>query len=386
MRSTGTYSTWLTASSLAGPANPPIRLTYLGDQLRRAGGVRPGAVLAQRYELEAPLAARIPGTLWQARRLRPELVRPETGPEARREGPGVDLRLGVTVQVLDPALVEDPGMLDAFFQEARAAATIDHPHVARVLDYGVDYGLDAGVPFLVLERLLGETLADRLVAEPRLEGRELARIIGEAARGLEALHTSGLVHRRLDPEHLFLSEQAPRPSARGARPSGQAPVPRTQLLFAIDRVFGDNLSLVQKLSNHLSGSGSFGQAFAAQGGSAAAEHARRSRSETSRVEASEYQSPEQLLGHDPIDERSDLWSLAVIAFEAATGRPPFGGSSLGDRLVQICSGEPNLAPADVPLPAGFVSWFEKGVRKLPAERFASARQMADALQRLVTVF
>jgi len=386
MRSTGTYSNWLTASSLAGAANTPIRLTYLGDQVRRAGGVRPGAVLAQRYELEAPLAARTPGTLWQARRVRPELDRPETGPEARRDGP---VLMPVTVQVLDPALVEDPGMLDAFFQEARAAATIDHPHVARVLDYGVDYGLDAGVPFLVLERLAGETLADRLLAAPRLGGRELARIIGEAARGLEALHAWGLIHRRLDPEHLFLSAPAARPSASGARPAEEAPVARTQLLFAIDGVFGDNLSLVRKLSHHLSGSGSFGQgsfgqAFSAHGGYGA-EHARRGRSEPSRVEASEYQSPEQLLGHDAIDERSDLWSLAVIAFEAATGRPAFGGSSLGDRLVQICSGEPNLAPADVPLPAGFVSWFEKGVRKLPEERFASARQMADALQRLVAV-
>src|SRR6185312_13968709 len=135
-----------------------------------------------------------PGLLWQARRYHPErhgperhgaeLHRDEPRPEGRRDEP-------VTLQLLDPALVEDPGMLDAFFQEARAATTIDHPHVARVLDYGVDYGLDAGVPFLVLERLLGETLADRLVAHARLGGGELARVIGEAARGLEGLHAWG---------------------------------------------------------------------------------------------------------------------------------------------------------------------------------------------------
>jgi serine/threonine protein kinase len=365
MRSTGTYSTWLTGSSLAAAANAPIRLTYLGDQVRRAGGIRPGAVLAQRYELEAPLT-RTPGTLWQARRA------------GRRDEP-------VTLQLLDPALVEDPGMLAAFFQEARAAATIDHPHVARVLDYGVDYGLDAGVPFLVLERLLGETLADRLIAEARLGARELARIIGEAARGLEALHARGLVHRRLDPEHLFLSGAAP-------RISDETFVPRTQLLFAIDEVFGDNLSLVRKLSHHLAGRQSSGlpssglpsSGLPSSGLQASARGSSGAGSSALGSGSAEYQSPEQLLGHDPIDERSDLWSLAVIAFEAATGVPAFGGSSLGDRLVQICSGQPNAAPADVPLPAGFVSWFEKGVRKRPAERFASARQMADALRGLVS--
>src|SRR6185295_4812560 len=109
MRSTGTYSTWLTGSSLAGPAAAFIRLTYLGDQVRRAGGVRPGAVLAQRYELEAPLAASTPGLLWQARRYHPErhgperhgaeLHRDEPRPEGRRDEP-------VTLQLLDPALVE----------------------------------------------------------------------------------------------------------------------------------------------------------------------------------------------------------------------------------------------------------------------------------------
>ena len=370
MRSTGTRSTWLTASSLARAASAPIRLSYFGEQLRRAGGARPGAVLAGRYELEAPLAARTPGTLWQGRRLHPD-----QRADAQRE------QL-VRLQLLDPALVEDPGMLDAFFQEACAAATIDHPNVARVIDHGVDYGLDSGVPFLVLERLVGETLADRLLAQPRLSGGELARVMGEVARGLEALHRGGVVHRRLDPEHVFLSREALCPANEALCPAGEEPAPLTQLLFAIDEVLGDNLCLVRKLSHHLSGQG-WPRQGSATGGSAAGAHGRQGGSGRARLETAEYQSPEQLLGHDPIDERCDLWSLAVIAFEAATGTPAFSGSSLGDRLVQICSGEPNLVPADLPLPPGFASWFQKGVRKLPAERFASAREMADALQSIL---
>jgi eukaryotic-like serine/threonine-protein kinase len=330
MRSTSTYSTWLEVAPSA-----PIRLTYLEEQVRRTSWARPGALLAQRYQLEAPLAARTPMTLWQARPL-------------RREANELEVRAAdaVTLQLLDPALVDDPGMLAAFFHEARAAAQIDHAHVARVLDYGVDYGFDAGVPFLVLEPLVGETLEGRLSAQRRLSGEELAGIFCEAARGLEALHGGGLVHRRIDPAHLFLS-------------TGPA-APRTQLLFAIDEVFVENLCLVRKLTHQLSGE-------------------RRGQERHARLQTAEYQSPEQLLGHERIDERSDLWSLAVIAFEALTGTPAFSGVSLGDRLVQICSGEPNLAPPDVALPPGFAPWFQKGVHKLPAQRFRSAREMADAL-------
>jgi hypothetical protein len=73
----------------------------------------------------------------------------------------------------------------------------------------------------------------------------------------------------------------------------------------------------------------------------------------------------------------------VIAFEALTGTPAFSGNTTGERLVQICSGEPNLVPVDVTLPAGFTAWFQKGVHKLPAQRFASARELAAALSRVL---
>lgn len=339
MRSTSTDSTWLEVAPGA-----PIRLTYLEEHVRRVGWARPGLRLGQRYQLEAPLAASTATTLWQARRWGP--------PGHTLELPGAG---AVTLQLLDPALVEDPGMLEAFFHEARAAALIDHAQVTRVLDYGVDYELADGVPYLVLERLIGETLVDRLSTLRRLSTRELAGIFAEVARGLEALHGGGLVHRRLDPAHVFLSKE-PEPG-------------RTQLLFAIDELFGDNLSLVRKLTHQLSG-----RVRAPGNWDAQVQDLQRARCDNA-----EYQSPEQLLGHEPIDARSDLWSLAVIAFEALTGTPAFSGASLGDRLVQICSGQPNLPPRDVALPPGFAAWFQKGVRKLPAQRFSSAREMADTL-------
>jgi eukaryotic-like serine/threonine-protein kinase len=336
MRSTSTQSTW--------PSSAPIRLSYLEEQAWLGAWARPGTVVAQRYELEVPLGVHAPGTLWHARQDR-------AGCAAQNRA-GCATQTLVTLQLLDPAIAEDPGMLDAFFHEARIAAAIDHAHVTRVLDYGVDQGLDAGIPFLVLERLVGETLEARLASQPRLSAFEFAQTFRDAARGLEALHGWGLVHRCLDPAHVFLASD-------GA-------VPVTKLLFAIDEVFGDHLRLVRKLSHQ----------FAEPAGRASSWDAMDRRTG---LDTSEYQSPEQLLGHGTVDERSDLWSLAVIAFEALTGTPAFSGSSLGDRLVQICSGEPNALPADLALPAGFAAWFQKGVRKLPRERFTSARHMADAL-------
>jgi len=350
MRSTDTYSAWFAPRpELAGQAHAPVQLTYVDDPARWGLWARPGSRLADRYELVAPLGVHAPGTFWQARR---------SGAGARAEK--------VTVQLLDAGLVEDVGSRQAFLEEARAAASIEHPHVTRVLDYGIHAERGSEVPFLVLEPLVGETLEDRLAAQPRLPAEEFAHLVTEAARGLDALHGWGLVHRRVDPAHWFLARE---PGSTRAR---------TKLLFAIDDVLGDQLSLVRKLSHQL------GYAQTAGTPRAPSRVKPEARSESRQRPATrEYQSPEQLLGHDAVDERSDLWSLAVIAFEALTGTAAFSGNTTGERLVQICSGEPNALPVDLALPAGFTAWFQKGVHKLPARRFASARELAEALRRVL---
>jgi hypothetical protein len=74
----------------------------------------------------------------------------------------------------------------------------------------------------------------------------------------------------------------------------------------------------------------------------------------------------------------------VITFEALTGVPAFGGATLGERLVRVCSGEPSAIPPDLGLPSGFAAWFQRGVRKLPSERFSSAQEMSDGFARLLS--
>src|SRR5262249_7064998 len=91
-----------------------------------------------------------------------------------------------------------------------------------------------------------------------------------------------------------------------------------------------------------------------------------------------YMSPEQAQGSMVIDFRSDLWSLAVIAFEALVGRRPFESEALGDLLLKICA-----LPLPVPsrlasVPAGFDAWFAKAANRDPSQRFGTATEMAKA--------
>jgi serine/threonine-protein kinase len=93
-----------------------------------------------------------------------------------------------------------------------------------------------------------------------------------------------------------------------------------------------------------------------------------------------YMSPEQAQGNKEIDHRSDLWALAVIAFECLTGKRPFSSDGLGDLVLQICVRDIPV-PSDVaPVPIGFDAWFHRATQRDPDERFQSARELIDALR------
>jgi serine/threonine protein kinase len=122
---------------------------------------------------------------------------------------GEDTRLGrkVAIKVLPTEFASDPGRLARFEQEARAAAALNHPHIAVVHDVGAETDQDgATIHFMVQEYLRGETLRDRLDrgALPLDEALDLAVEIGEA---LSAAHAAGIVHRDLKPDNVFVTEQ-----------------------------------------------------------------------------------------------------------------------------------------------------------------------------------
>ncbi len=310
-----------------------IPVTYV-DELARAG-----RVIGRRYRLERPLTRGLPSKLWRAERVRPGSP--------------------VAVRLLDEAIAEDETLLDGFCWEARSAAAVQSPFVARVLDYGVE----GGAPYLVTELLDGETLQTRLRARRTVGSAELESVFRQAALGLDEVHALGLIHRDVKPANLFLGRPAPALDVASAAAARVAPVKTpeagkhesTKLLFGIAKIMNDTLDLVRKMASR----------------------------DVTPTDTAAYMSPEQVLGRSSVDHRSDLWSLGVIAFECLTGELPFGAGTLGDRLVQICTAPPRL-PSDVrPVPAGFDAWFTRAVAKAPRDRPGSALQMADALSAIL---
>ena len=238
-----------------------------------------------------------------------------------------------------------------------SAAAVVSPFVHRVLDFGIEAmtpylvtdfgGTEPGGDGLGVNALgMGSTLADRFAAARRPSGSELSCIVSHVGQALDALHAAEVLHRDLRSERIHL--------ALSSFPVSDPELPVRQvakLSFGISKLMNDTLELVRTMARRSSGPPAL--PF--------------------------YASPEQVLGDAPLGPASDLWSLAVIVFECVTGELPFAGTSVADRLVQICAGTARV-PSDLcPVPRGFDDWFARGVRKSPSERWSSAGEMADAL-------
>ncbi|HEX9312695.1 MAG TPA: protein kinase, partial [Actinomycetota bacterium] len=205
-------------------------------------------VLGGRYRLVRRIAAGGMGSVWEAE--------------------DTLLHRRVAVKVLSEALAEDGRFVERFRREARATAGLSHPNVAGVFDYVED----GDRPFLVMELIEGETLADRLARQGRLPWREAAAIIEPAAAALEAAHRAGIVHRDVKPGNIMIT--------------------RTGHVKVMD----------------------FGIAAATWAAPLTATGAA--------MGTATYISPEQASGKGAGPE-SDVYSLGVVLYEMLTGRPPF---------------------------------------------------------------
>jgi serine/threonine protein kinase len=245
----------------------------------------------------------------------------------------------VAIKLLNSAIADDPEMLERFLREARSAAAVRSSHVVQIFDYGVDRDL----PYIAMELLVGEPLDARLDERGVLEPQELDKVFTEVARAVSNAHAQGVVHRDIKPANIFIARE------------GDLEVTKV-LDFGIAKLLDQRLAAPVGSGTH---TGNI-------------------------LGTPNYMSPEQARGQRQVDHRSDLWSLAVLAFECLTGRQPFESATLGDLVVKICTAAPPVPSTIAPVPAAFDAWFLKGMHKDPAERFRSALEMADELHALLS--
>jgi len=251
------------------------------------------------------------------------------------------LRTRIAVKFLAADLVDDEHTRARFFREAAACAQVKSPHVVQMLDHGV---APDGTPFITMELLEGRDLAQVIAKRKRLPLHEVAMIVRQVAHALTKAHARGIVHRDIKPENIFLCDTND------------------------DGGFSDGEPLVKVLD--------FG---IAKGGEHITKMDLAATQAGMLIGTPEYMSPEQLFGAE-VDATTDLWSLAVVAFYALTGSLPFEGRSLGELGLAVHRG-PTMRPSssDPSLPRAIDDWFFRACAREKSERFASARDLSEAL-------
>jgi serine/threonine-protein kinase len=245
------------------------------------------------------------------------------------------LRAPVAVKFLASDEEEDQEEAVARFRrEASAAAQIKSPHVVQTLDHGV---MEDGIPYIVMELLEGESLAERLARVGQLPLGQVAEIVRQAARGLAKAHAAGIVHRDVKPDNVFLVDS------------------EDDELFVKLLDFGVAKQTVPQSYSVVTATGTI-------------------------LGTPAYMSPEQLLNGKAIDHRTDLWSLGVVAYHALVGELPFSGDTVGALCIAIHRGvfrPPSRARDGLPAPLD--DWMARALATDRGARFASAKEMARAL-------
>ena len=238
-----------------------------------------------------------------------------------------DARLGrdVAIKIISDRGARDPRSLGRFEQEAKAVASVSHPNILAIHDFGTDNG----VSFAVMELLRGESLEDRLAREG-LSRRDALQIAAAVADGLAAAHSRGIIHRDLKPANIFLTDD------------GLVKI----LDFGLAKRFdSDALSQVNTQTRPGLIAGTAG-----------------------------YMSPEQVTAA-PVDARSDIFALGCILYEMISGKPAFRKASTGESLAAVLrDAAPDLG--DTPI----ASIVRRCLQKSPDDRFQSARDLSFALK------
>lgn len=238
----------------------------------------------------------------------------------------------VAVKVLHPRFAAMPDCVERFEREARAASALSHRHVIRVLDVGTA----AARPFLVMEYLRGETLADRLYRTGRLSTEGIAGLMLPVLSAVAAAHAVGIIHRDLKPDNVILAQ-----SEEGERP--------VLLDFGISKVIEGPKSRALTQAGQVVGT-------------------------------PYYMAPEQIRA-EALDGRADQYALGVILYELATGIRPFRA----EQSVFVLMAEILLGQAQPPsqieasIPAAFEAVVLRAMAVRREDRFADVPALGRAL-------
>ena len=238
-----------------------------------------------------------------------------------------DIRLGrdVAVKVLRPEYGRDPDFFARFRQEAQSAASLNHPNIVSVHDYGQD----PDGPFIVMEYVAGEDLAS-LLRNGALAPRQAARIAAEVARALDAAHARGIVHRDVKPGNILIAND------------GRVKVTD----FGIARAIAEAQLTLPGMT----------------------------------LGSVHYFSPEQARG-EPASVASDIYALGIVLYECLTGRRPWEGDSAASvAMARLTGAAPGPSDVMVSVPPALDAIVRRALAPAPEDRFPSAAAMADALE------
>lgn len=273
-----------------------------------------GQILAKTYRIERFLGAGTVGTVYVARHVRSGGL--------------------YAVKVLHRKLAASPDLYQRFQDEARLIATLRHPHILPITDFDRD---ENGIPFFVMDLLEGENLQQRLKHKEVLPSAQALEIIQQVGSALQTAHRSGIVHRNIKPENVFLVRHD----------LGDRVIESTRIMD-----FG--LARFRRMAPAGTRDASLG--------------------------VSCYMAPETLSETTtPIDGRADQWAMAVIAYRMLSGKLPWDEGNPEELLRQIVNEAPRPLPRTAELPAHTVAAISRGMSKRREDRYETMMDFVRAL-------
>ncbi|WP_162179497.1 serine/threonine-protein kinase [Thermogemmatispora carboxidivorans] len=273
------------------------------------------------------------------------------------------LRRDVAIKIIRPEVAARPGFTARFEQEAQLIASLEHPHIVAVYDFGeADLGQLGTIPYLVMQYVGGGTLRDRRPLDPLLA----MRYARDLARALHLAHERGIVHRDVKPQNMLLTSS-----------------PQREILLS-------DFGIAKLLDRRtLSAARRDGPPPLSQG----EEEGEPTQPELERpqltsagelIGTAAYMAPEQIK-RLPVDARTDIYALGVVLFQMVTGHPPFeADSTLGLLYQHVHRPAPDARTLNPVVSEELAHITAHALAKAPAERFQSAADLAHALDLLLS--